>query len=92
MTHRLQYLMGTGPEALYTDYYEIETLGDTYVVSFTTAFAIDRALADAAAPDWLEFRDVFGKEQRVLALCVYRIRECSRATREFIRAFAGTRA
>ena len=87
MTNRLQYLLGQIPEAIYTDYYEVDAVGETYIVSFTTAFAIERTLETAASPDWVEFRDVFGKEHRVLALCIYRIRECSRATGEFIRAF-----
>ena len=92
MTHRLQYLQGQLPEAIYTDYYEVEALGDTYIVSFATAFTIERALDEVATPDWIEFRDVFGKEHRVLALCIYRIRECSRMTREFVRAFAEARS
>jgi len=92
MTNRLQYLLGQIPEAIYTDYYEVDALGETYVVSLATAFAIERALDKAASPDWVEFRDVFGKEHRVLALCIYRIRECSGATREFLRAFAGARS
>ena len=92
MTNRLQYLLGETPEAIYTDYYEVDALGDTYIVSFTTALAIERALDKAATPDWVEFRDVFGQEHRVLALCIYRIRECSRATREFLRAFAQVRS
>jgi hypothetical protein len=58
----------------YTDYYEIETLTGTYVVSLATAHAIERALHRAVTTDWLEFRDVFGGRQRVLAICVYQIR------------------
>jgi hypothetical protein len=92
MTNRLQYLLGQIPEAIYTDYYEVDALGDTYIVSLATAFAIERALHKAASPDYVELRDVFGKEHRVLVFCIYRIRECSRATGEFVRAFAKARS
>jgi hypothetical protein len=93
MVIRLQSLLGPPPETFtFTDFYEVDALGDTYIVSLATAFAIERAVADAATPDWVEFRDVFGTEHRVLAVCIYRIRECSRNTREFLRAFAQARS
>lgn len=92
MVNRLQYLLGQVPEATsYTDYYRVETLSDVFVVSLSTAFAIERALDKAATPDWLEFRDVFGARHRVLALCVYRISECTRETRAAVRAFQQAR-
>ena len=93
MVNRLQYLMGQIPEPTsYTDYYEIEALGDTYIVPLSTALAIERQLDGCATREWLEFRDVFGVEHRVLALCVYEIRECAAETREFLRAFVGSSA
>ena len=87
MINRLQDLLDKTPEAIFTDYYEVDALGDTYIVSYATAFVIERALDEVATPDWIVFRDVFGKEHRVLALCIYRIRECTHATRVFVRAF-----
>ena len=92
MTNRLQYLLGQPPEAIYTDYFEVDAIGDTYIVSLGTAFAIQRAVDEASITDHVEFRDVFGKEHRVLALCIHRIGECSGATREFLRTFAGARS
>ena len=90
--NRLHYLQGEAPGATsYTDYYLVETLSGTFVVALATAFAIERALDRAATPDWLEFRDVFGARHRVLALCVYRITECTRETRAAMRAFEQAR-
>lgn len=66
---------------IYTDYFEVESLGGTYIVPLSTALAIERALARAATPDWVEFRDVFGTQHRMPALCVYRIAECRPETR-----------
>jgi hypothetical protein len=92
MVNRLQYLLGPTPEATsYTDYYLVETLSDTFVVPLSTALAIERQLDKASTPDWLEFRDVFGARHRVLALCVYRISECTRETRAALRAFRQAR-
>jgi hypothetical protein len=92
MVNRLQYLLGPPPEAFnFTDYYEVETLRDTFIVPLSTALAIERALDKAATPDWLEFRDVFGARHRVLAVCVYRITECTGETRAAMRAFERAR-
>ena len=44
----------------FTDYYEIEALGDTYVVSFATAAHVERRLEECAVTDWIEFRDISG--------------------------------
>ena len=74
MKNRLQYLLGPPMDALFNDLYEVDTLGGTLIVSFAIAHAIVRALDHSATPDWLEFRDVFGVEHHVLALCVYRVR------------------
>ena len=64
----------------YTDFYEIEALGGTYIVSLATAHRIERAVYRAASTDWLEFRDVFGVQHRVLAVCVYQIRHFNGST------------
>ena len=88
MVNRLQYLMGQVPEPTsYTDYYEIEALGDTYIVPLSTALAIERQLDNCATREWLEFRDVFGARHRLPARCVYRITESTRATRAALREF-----
>jgi hypothetical protein len=90
--NRLQYLQGEKPEATsFTDYYLVETLRDTFVVSMATALGIERALDKAGSPDWLEFHDVFGARHRTLAVCVYRISECTRETRAAVRAFCKAR-
>jgi hypothetical protein len=90
--NRLQYLQGDVPEATsYTDYFVVETLHDTFIVPLSTALAIERALDEAATPDWLEFHDVFGARHRMLALCVYRISECTGETRAAVRAFRKAR-
>jgi hypothetical protein len=92
MVNRLQHLLARTPEATsYTDYFEIDALGDSYIVSLSTALAIERALDKAGTPDWLEFRDVFGARHRMLALTVYRISECTRETRARLRAFEQAR-
>lgn len=90
--NRMHYLQGEKPEATsFTDYCLVETLHDTFVVSLATALGIERALDKAATPDWLEFQDVFGARHRTLALCVYRISECTRETRAALRAFRKAR-
>lgn len=86
--NRLQYLLGAGPGATsYTDYFEIEALGGTYIVPLSTALAVERQLDKAGAPDWLEFRDVFGARHRMPAVCIWRITESTRETRAALRAF-----
>ena len=88
MINRLQHLFGAPPEAIsYTDFYELEALGDTYVVALGTVLAIERQLDQGAVPDWLEFRDVFGARHRLPARCVYRITESTRNTRAALRSF-----
>jgi hypothetical protein len=92
MVNRVQYLRGDIPEATsYTDYYELEALGDTYIVALSTALAVERKIDQVATPDWLEFRDVFGARHRIPARCVYRISESTRATRANLRAFRKAR-
>lgn len=91
MINRLQYLLGEFPEPTsYTDYYEVEALGDTYIVPLSTAHVIERELEKSAVTDWLEFRDVFGARHRLPARYVYRITESTRATRAALREFRRT--
>lgn len=86
MINRLQYLLGEFPEPTsYTDYYEVEALGDTYIVPLSTAHVIERELEKSTVTDWLEFRDVFGARHRLPARCVYRITESTRETRAALR-------
>ena len=88
MVNRLQYLMGEVPDPTsYTDFYEIEAIGDTYIVPLSTALAVERQLERCAVTDWLEFRDVFGALHRLPAQYVYRITESTRATRATLRDF-----
>lgn len=88
MINRVKHLLGEIPQATsYTDFYELEALGDTFVVAFSTALAIERQIDDRGVPDWLEFRDVFGARHRLPARCVYRISESTRTTRANLRAF-----
>ena len=84
---RMQYLMGTRPEAMFTDFYELEALGTCYIVSLATALYVERELDRWRAPVWIEFRDVFGARHRLPARCIYRITESTRATRAAVRAF-----
>ena len=86
MINRLQYLLGEIPEPTsYTDYYEVEALGETYIVPLSTAHVIERELEKSAVTDWLEFRDVFGARHRLPARYVYRVSESTRATRAVLR-------
>lgn len=74
MMNRLRYLPGMTREAMrYTDFYELEALGDTYTVALGTVLAIERQLDQVTTPEWIEFRDVFGVRHRLPARCVYRI-------------------
>jgi hypothetical protein len=91
MINRLQHLLGEPPEAIsFTDFYELEALGDMYIVALGTVLAIERQLDQGAMPDWLEFRDIFGARHRLPARCVYRITESTRTTRAALRAFRKT--
>ena len=88
MVNRLQYLMGEVPDPTsYTDFYEVEAIGDTFIVPLSTALAIERQLDRCGILEWLEFRDVFGARHRLPARCVYRITESTRATRAALRGF-----
>lgn len=86
MIHRLRYRRGEVPAPTsYTDYFEIEALGDTYIVSLSTALAVERQLEKCAVTEWLEFRDVFGAQHRLPARYVYRVTESTSATRAALR-------
>ncbi len=88
MVNRLQHLVSDIPEAIsFTDFYELQALGDTYIVALSAALEVERQLDQCATPDWLEFQDVFGARHRLPARCVYRISESTRATRDKLRAF-----
>ncbi len=88
MINRLQHLLGEPAEAIsFTDFYELEALGDMYIVALGTVLAIERQLDQGATPDWLEFHDVFGARHRLPARCVYRVTESTRTTRAAMRAF-----
>ena len=88
MINRLHYRRGQVPEpTAYTDYFEVEAIGDTYIVPLSTALAVERQLERCAVTDWLEFRDVFGALHRLPAQYVYRITVSTRATRATLRDF-----
>jgi hypothetical protein len=88
MGNRLRYRRGEVPAPTsYTDYYELEALGDTYIVPLSTALAVERELDRCVTTEWLEFRDVFGASHRLPAWCVYRITESTGATRAALREF-----
>lgn len=86
MIDRLHYLLDEIPEPTsYTDYYEVEALGETYIVPLSTAHVIERELEKSAVTEWLEFRDVFGARHRLPSRYVYGVTESSRATRAALR-------
>jgi len=88
MVNRLRYRRGEVPAPTsYTDYYEIEALGDTYIVPLSTALVVERQLEKCGLTEWLEFRDVFGARHRLPARCVYRVTEGTGATRAALREF-----
>jgi hypothetical protein len=88
MLNRLKHLLGACEETTkFTDSYEVEALGDTYIVELATALAIERHLDKAGEAVWVEFRDAFGPRHRVLARYVYRLTESTRETRAALRAF-----
>ena len=86
MTNRLKYLRGKIPHpTAYTDYFEVQALGDAYIVPLSTAQAIERQLETCSVTDWVEFRDVFGAHHRLAARYIYRITESTRTTRAALR-------
>jgi hypothetical protein len=92
MAARLRYLLGQVPEPTsYTDYFEIEAVGETYIVPLSTALVVERELEQCGATAWLDFRDVFGARHRLPARCVYRLTESTRATRAALRQFRKAR-
>ena len=91
MGNRLRFRRGEVPAPTsYTDYYEVEVLGDNYIVPLSTAHVIERELENSAVTDWLEFRDVFGAHHRLPTRYVYRINESTRVTRAALRDYRRT--
>ena len=62
MVNRLQHL---------TDFYELEALGESFIIALSTALKIERN----NSPDSVEFQDVFGVRHRLPSRCAYRITE-----------------
>ena len=80
MITRLKNRPGIAPEATsYNDFYELEALGDTYIVSLGTVLTVERELDRCATPEGLEFLDVFGARHRLPARSGYRISYCDRS-------------
>jgi hypothetical protein len=77
MVNRLQHLLGEIPEATsYTDFYELEAQGRTFVIALSTALSIERKGS-------LEFQDVFGVRHRLPVRCAYRITESTLTRKEY---------
>ena len=92
MVNRLQKILGTDEETTkYTDYYEVDAYGDTYIVELATALAIERQLDQAGELVWIEFTDVFGARHRLKAQFINRISESTRETREAWRVWRRAR-
>ena len=79
MINRLQNLPGFPEATSYNDFYQLEVLGDTYIVSLGTVLAVARELERCVTPEGTEFRDVFGARHRLPARSVYRISYCDRS-------------
>ena len=88
MVNRLQKILGSDEETTkYTEYYEVDAIGDTYIVELSTALAIERQLDRPGESVWIEFRDVFGARHRTKARFIGRITESTRETRAAMREF-----
>ena len=74
------------------EYFEIETLMETFLVTQTTALNVERALDRVPAPVWIEFHDLFGERHRVISWHVQRIAETTPVTREAWRVFRQLRS
>ena len=84
---RLPDRFGDFFEANDNEFYEVETLGETFIVSLATALYIERELDRVPEPGWIEFQDLFGARHRVLAWQVQRITETTPVTRAAWRKF-----
>jgi hypothetical protein len=92
MVNRLQNILGGTEETTkYTDYYEVDAIGDTYIVELSTALSIERQLDHPGEPGWIEFRDVFGARHRTKAHHINRITESTPETRAALREFRRAR-
>lgn len=75
--------------AEHSEWYEVEALSRTYLVSRSAALDIERELARAPQPGWLTFVDVFGDAHRILAWEVRRVSEVTPLRRQAWRVFSG---
>jgi hypothetical protein len=92
MVNRLQNILGSVEEKTkYTDYYEVDAIGETYIVELSTALAIERQLDQPGEQGWIEFRDVFGARHRTKAQFIGRITESTPETRAAVREFRRAR-
>ena len=73
------------------DYFEIESLYDTFVVSRATATEIERRLDQLPPPRWIVFHDLTGARHRIQSSHVNRISECTAAQRAVDREFRRAR-
>ena len=80
MVNRVRYLFDEDVREY--DYFEIETLMQTYIVTQATALNVERALRHVPEPVWIEFHDLFGTRHRVVAWQVQRIVETTPARLE----------
>jgi hypothetical protein len=90
MVNRVRYLFDE--DIRENEYYEIETLMETFLVSQATALNVERVLDRGPAPVWVEFRDLFGERRRVISWHVVRIAETTAVAREAWRAFSQLRS
>jgi hypothetical protein len=89
MVDRVRYLFDE--DIREHEYYEIETLMETFLVSQATALTVERVLDRVPPPVWVEFRDLFGERRRVISWHVVRIAETTPVTREAWLKFRRTR-
>jgi hypothetical protein len=73
------------------DFFEIGSYCGTFVVTESTALAVERSLLQQPPPRWVVFRDLDGSRHRVLVRLIYRISENTAAQRAANRAFSRAR-
>ena len=89
MVNRVRYLFDEDIREY--EYFEIETLMETYIVTRETALDVERALRHVPAPVWIEFHDLFGTRHRVVAWQVQRVVETTPMRLEAWQKFRRTR-
>ena len=89
MVNRVRYLFDE--DAGEYEYFEVETLTQTYIVTQETALNVERALRHVPEPVWIEFHDLFGERHRVVAWQVQRIVEATHTRLEAWQKFRRTR-